>query len=194
MDPLNELKILWRTAKTDSLPDSSEIIRLAKQFRNQKLRNKIRLIIGAVFLIILLIIAILLLQPKLWTTKIGISLSILSGCIIALTNILSMNRFIQFKNYNTREFILFLEQTQKNQLYFHKNTQVLGLILSSLGLLLYQFEFFYTLPLGLWISYPLSLILICYFGFYLRPKKYKRESQKIHETLEKLRTINQQIE
>ena len=58
MDRLDDLKAIWHTAKTDSLPTSDEMVMLISKFRNEKLRNK-WLVIVASCLLSALIISIL---------------------------------------------------------------------------------------------------------------------------------------
>jgi len=194
MDNLNELKTIWLTAKANDLPTAAEMVKIARKFRYQKLRNKVlSIVVGAGA--IALMLAFSFNTPALATTTIAGMIFTLIACIILIyTNARSMKRFIDLKNYSNKEFIQFLEQTRRNQLYYYKYTQVTGLLFSTLGLLLFLFEFvqksttlsavFYTIAVG-WT------IFIC---FYLRPRNFKKQSVKLNNMIASLKKIDDQLQ
>jgi len=194
MDNLNELKAIWQTAKTEELPTTAEMVALAKKFRYQKLRNKVLSIVVGVMAIVLML-AFFFKTPVLAATTVAGMIFTLVTCIILIyTNGRSIKRFLDLKDYNNKDFIQFLEQTRRNQLYYYKYTQVAGLMFSSIGLLLFLYEFveksnalsaaFYTLAVG-WT------LFMC---FYLRPRNFKKQSAKLNDMLTSLKKVNDQLQ
>ncbi|MGY3212826.1 hypothetical protein [Mucilaginibacter sp. HD30] len=194
MDNLNELKAIWQTAKTEELPTTAEMITLAKKFRYQKLRNKVLSIVVGVMAIFLML-TFFVTTPQLATTTIaGMIFTVITCIILIYTNARSIKRFIDLKDYSNKEFIRFLEQTRRNQLYYYKYTQVAGLLFSSIGLLLFLYEFvqksnalsaaFYTIAVG----WPLFMC------FYLRPRNFKKQSAKLNDMLTSLKKVNDQLQ
>ena len=104
-----------------------------------------------------------------------------------------MRRFYNLNDCSNKEFIEFLEQTRLNQVYYYKKTQVVGLLLSSAGLLLYLYEF---VRRDVWlfiITYTLSAAYISVLWFVVRPRIFKRESDRLSASMERLRSISKQI-
>lgn len=194
MDNLNDLKAIWQTAKTDELPTTAEIVAMAKKFRFQKLRNKILSVFVGVGAIILMLVFYFTTPDVATSTVAGMFCTVLACLVLIYTNARSMKRFIDMGNLTNKQFIEFLEQTRRNQLFYYKYTQVFGLLLSSIGLVLFMFEFvqkhttisaiFYTVALG-WT------LFIC---FYMRPRNFKNQSIKLNSMLESLKKINDQLQ
>jgi hypothetical protein len=194
MDNLNDLKAIWRTAKTDDLPGSAEMLLLVKKFRDKKLLNKILTITVAVTGIVLTVFAVLTNSFSLLSSKIGAVLTVLACIVLATTNIRSIKRFILLKDCSNREFILFLEQTRRNQLYYYKKTQVLGMALSSAGLLLYVYELAHKRVIFIVVFYAITIAWVLIMWLYIRPRSFKKQTAKLNETLERLKNISNQIE
>ena len=194
MDNLNELKAIWQTAKTDELPTTADMVKMAKKFRYQKLRNKVLSIIVGVGAMGLMLAFFFNTPVVAITTVAGMIFTLIACVILIYTNARSIKRFIDLKDYSNKEFIQFLEQTRRNQLYYYKYTQVMGLLFSSIGLLLFLYEFvnhqtvlwavFYTVAVG-WT------VIIC---FYLRPRNFKKQSAKLNDMLTLLKKINDQLQ
>jgi hypothetical protein len=193
MDNLNDLKTIWRTAKTDSLPGADEMLRTVKKFRNQKLRNKWKVIIVSAGLIIFWIWFMWNFKPVMVSTWAGAALTVLSSVVLIWTNARSMKRFYALNDCSNREFLAFLEQTRRNQLYYHTKTQVLGMALSTLGLMLYLYEFLYRDEMTFIIGYSLALALVLFMWLYIRPRSFKKQTLKLNTTIEKLEKISDQI-
>jgi hypothetical protein len=86
-----------------------------------------------------------------------------------------------------------LEQTRRNQLYYHTKTQVLGMALSTLGLMLYLYEFLYRDKMAFIIGYTIALGLMLFLWLYIRPRNFKKQTLKLNATIEKLEKISDQI-
>ena len=193
MDNLNDLKAIWLTAKTDDLPGSKEMLRIVKKFRSDRLRKKLLIIFVALFAIAIMVVTIFVVRSTMITTILGEAFTIMAALILVFTNTKSMKRFIDLKDCSNKEFIEFLEQTRRNQIYYYKITQVAGMALSSIGLLLYIYEQVYRSPLLTVIFYSITIIWILFLWLYLRPRSFKKQAIKLNATMEKLHKISDQI-
>ncbi|MEO6522843.1 MAG: hypothetical protein ABIN91_14260 [Mucilaginibacter sp.] len=194
MENLNDLKAIWRTADTAGLPTSAEVVQLGKSFRDKVLRRK-KIMIGISCLCLLLMLTITVFLPtKMITTRIGEAMLLLGTAILAYNNIRSIKRFYHFDNFTNREFLQFLEQTRKNQDYFYHNTQVWVLSLCTVGVLLYEYEFFSKKhSIMLW-GYPLVVISLLVDWFVIRPYSYKKGARKLAATKQNLEKILEQLD
>ena len=193
MDNLNDLKKIWLTADITSLPNSNEIMRMSKKFRDQKLIKKAALIAAAILLTVLMIAVVFIYKSTMLTTRIGEGCMIIAGSILIYTNTNSIGRFYRFKDYNNKEFIKFLEQTRVNQLFYHKKTQVAGLAFCSAGLLLYIFEFVHEHPLLAIIAYSFTVLYILVLWLIVRPRAFRKQTSKLNETINKLEKLSNQL-
>ncbi len=71
MDNLTNLKAIWHSAKTDSLPTSAQMLQLIHKFKSQRLRKKWTVIIVASLLTALMIAVMFSHHSKMITTRIG---------------------------------------------------------------------------------------------------------------------------
>lgn len=194
MDNLNELRTIWKTANTGSLPVSGEMLSMVKRFRNEKIRNKISLIVASSLLLIFFVVNWFFMSPHLITTTIGTAMEACSVAIVAITNIRSIGRFNRLNDCTNKEFILFLEQTRRNQLFYFEKTQVACISLASAGLLLYLYEAARQDTLLLVIVYTVSFACIGFLWFYLRPVKFKKQIAKTNDMIENLKKISDQLQ
>lgn len=193
MDNLTNLKAIWHSAKTDSLPTSAQMLQLIHKFKSQRLRKKWTVIIVASLLTLLMIFTMFYHQPKMITTRIG-QVFITIGCAwLAFTNINSIRRFYHLSNCSNAEFLSFIEQTRQNQIYFYKKTQVIIMLLSSVGLLLYFYESASTSPRGLIITYSLSALYLAFIWLVIRPRTFRKNAEKLNAVRAHLNKISQQL-
>jgi len=193
MDNLNDLKAIWLTANTDSLPASGEMLRMAKKFRNGKIRHKLIMIFIAVLLAAVMIFGAINNGLTMVSSWIGEACLIVTCMLLAFTNIRSIRRFIDFKDSTNKEFIEFMEQTRRNQLYYYQKTQVAGMGISSIGLLLYFYEIVYRDTVVFIITYSIAFLYLAFMWFYIRPRNFKRQNLKMDKTVRKLHDISNQI-
>ena len=193
MDNLDDLKTLWHTANTDSLPTSKEMLKLISAFRDQKLRNKRLMIISALLFSSLIIAVLFFVSFKEITTYIGAGLMAVSGFLVAASNIRSIKRFKQLDNCSNLEFIEFIEQTRLNQNYYYKKTMVSVILLGSVGWLMYLYEFIPKYPIWLFAIYSAGMIYLAVLWFIIRPRSFKKNAAKLAATREKMDTILQQL-
>jgi len=195
MDNFEELKELWHTADTATLPQAGEVQRMAQKFRNERLRKKILLILTAVILMGVMVMVVINYHSKMLSTRIGELCTIAACMLLAGTNLRSLKRFVNFSDCSNKEFIAFLEHTRMNQLRYYKRTQVIGMFLASAGLVLYAYEF---------VSHHSATIIITVYGFiviwilflwlYIRPRNFKKQTNKLNNMLNTLHHISNQIE
>jgi hypothetical protein len=193
MDNLNDLKAIWLTAKTDSLPASGDVVEMAKKYRNKGLRKKVVLIVSAISLTALMVGIVFFYHPAMLTTWLGGCFIIMAGLVLVATNVRSIGRFYHFRDYNNKEFIQFLEQTRLNQIRYYKKTQVISLSFSSIGLALYLVETIRENLIAGVIIYLVSGLFIMINWLYIRPMIYRKQKKKLDETIKRLEKIADQI-
>lgn len=193
MDNLDELKAIWHTAKTDTLPSSKEMIKLVKKFRSQKLRSKWLVIIASIALACLIIAALIFGQFKLVTTFIGGGLMAASSLVLAATNIKSLKRFYRLDDCSNLEFLAFIEQTRQNQIYYYKKTMVVILLLCSIGWGLYLYEPVREHTSWLIGTYAGVIIYLAIMWFIVRPRTFKKDAEKLNAITQRLQNISKQL-
>jgi uncharacterized membrane protein YbhN (UPF0104 family) len=193
MDNLDDLKAIWHTAKTDTLPEPDEMRQMAKKFRSQKLKNKWRVIICSCLLSLLILIVLCTVHFHLASTYVGGGLMAASVLLLALTNIKSLGRFYQADDYSNLDFLKFIEQTRQNQIYYYKKTQAVILLLSASGLLLYLYEL--TIQHRWWFIgiYVVSIGYLAVMWFIVRPHYFKKNQEKLNATRQRLEKISNQL-
>jgi len=193
MDNLNDLKAIWQTANITDLPKSAEMLRLVKKFRNQRLLKKILMIVLAILLLAVMVFVMFIYRSAMLTTRIGEVLFIITCIILVVTNSRSLKRFIDLKDCSNKEFIEFLEQTRRNQVYFYTRTQFIALCFCSLGLVLYPYEFVHIKLTWFIGTYTFVLLYLGVIWLIVRPRVFKKEARKLNEILERLEKISNQI-
>ncbi len=193
MNNLDELKSIWLTAKTDSLPATQEIIHIIKKYRNKILQKKITVIVTALILVAIMIAVAFIYKSKMITTRLGEILIVAAGCILIFSNARSIRRFYDLQSFNNKDFLKFLEKTRKNQIHFYKKTQVAGLALCSAGLLLYIFEPVHNnifLSIG---AYVCIIIYIMALWFLIRRRMFKKHANELQKMIDKLKSLSKQF-
>jgi hypothetical protein len=193
MDDLNNLKQLWLSADTTGLPNSAQIVRMAKRFRNEKLIKKMLVIVSAVILTGMMVWVMFIYKSTMISTRIGEVCMLITCGILIYTNVNSIGRFYRYKDYNNKEFLAFLEQTRANQIYYYQKTQVTGLIFCSIGLAFYLFETLYVdLKIGI-ILYLFTGIFMLINWFVIRPRKFRKQKEKLEKTIAQLHKVADQL-
>jgi hypothetical protein len=193
MDNLNDLKTIWLTADTKSLPDAGEMVHIVKKYRNKKLIKFVAVIVAALLLTGLMMVIVFIYKSTMVTTRIGEGCIIFAGLILAATNTNSLNRFYKLNDLSNRDFIKFLEHTRVRQNFYYKKTQVICLILCSVGLLCYLYEPVHKqLPVAI-AAYSITIIYLLVAWLYMRPRAFKKQELKMKETIKKLENISSQL-
>lgn len=194
MDNSVELKAIWRSAKTDELPSSAEMLKMIKQFRGQKVRNKWMVITVAGLLTVLMLVIMFTDDSHLFIKQIGDLLIMASSALLAATNIKSLKRFKELNDdCSNIDFLAFIEQTRQNQIYYYKKTQARIMILCSSGLFFYMYE---PATKGSWWFTGIYLVCIIYLlviWLVVRPRTFKKNAAKLEATRQQLEKILNQL-
>ena len=193
MDNLTDLKNIWLSANTDSLPRAAEMLNLIKKYRSTNLAKKIALIIVAVLLTALMVSVVFLYKSSMPSTRVGEVMIIMAGIMLIVTNLRSLGRLHRVKDHTNKEFIAYLEQVQRNRIYYYEKTQVAGLLLTSVGLLLYIYEAVckdFVLCIS---AYSLLFIWLLINWLVIRPRAYQRQARKLEETMNKMSKVAKQF-
>jgi len=193
MDNLNDLKAIWLTAKTDSLPDSHEMVQIVRKFRNKKLLKITALVIAAIVLVAIMIWVVFVYKSTMLSTRLGEAFIIIAGIILIATNLNSLLRFYKLKECSNKEFIQFLEQTRLRQQFYYRRTQVVAMLFCATGLLVYLYEGVHKNSTLFIASYATTIVYLIVLWFIVRPRVFKKEERKINEQIEKLHNISKQI-
>jgi hypothetical protein len=193
MDNLNDLKAIWLTAKTDSLPDSHQMVQIIRKFRNKKLLKISALVVSAILLVFGMIWVVFIYKSTMLSTRIGEAFIIIAGIILVATNINSLNRFYKLKECSNKEFIQFLEQTRLRQHFYYRRTQVVAMLFCATGLILYLYEGVYKSTILFIGAYTGTVLYLLIIWFIVRPRVFKKEEKKINQQIEKLESISKQI-
>jgi len=193
MDNLDDLKAIWHTAKTDSLPTSGEMLQMIKKFRRQRLRNKWQVIITSCLLILLMVVILCVLPFKMLTSYIGGALFITAMVTLVATTVKSLRRFYRLDNCSNLEFVAFIEQTRQNQIFYYKKTMVAIVLLCSIGWLLYMYEPTYKYPLWFIGTHTAFIIYMAVMWFVVRPRSFKKDEDKLNALKQRLQDISNQL-
>lgn len=193
MDNLNDLRSLWHTANTDRLLDAGEMLRLVKGFRSQKLRSKWLIIVAAIVLAGIMVFAMIMGHFELVATYLGGSLMAAACLLLAITNIRSLKRFYQLEDCSNLEFVAFIEKTRQNQQRYYQKTMRSIILLLGIGWLLYLYEPARVHGGGLYVLYGGILLYLAIMWFYLRPRNFKRNAQKLDQLQARLEKITEQL-
>ena len=193
MDNLTDLKAIWQTAKTDSLPSAAETRALVKKFRRQRLSKKWMVIFASSVMVIIMAVMMFFEHSKMITTQIGGLLIISAGTVLAATNIRSLRRFYALDDVSNFDFLAFIEQTRLNQLYFYKKTQLVIFMLTSVGLLFSLYEPFSKHPLKSAVLLITCTIWLLFSFLVMRPRAYKKNAAALNAMKERLEKISKQL-
>ena len=193
MNNFDELQAVWQSADTSNLHGPADMMLLVKKYRNKTVRKKTGLIVSALAAVALMFSVMLLYNSTMPTTRIGEWLVIIAAGILAWTNTRSIGRFRQLQNCSNKDFLLFLEKTRQNQLYFFKRTQVMGLVCCSVGLLLYIFEFVQENVLRCIIAYGVLIAYLLIMWLVVRPRVFKKQSAKLNRLVKQTESLIEQL-
>jgi len=194
MDNLSELQEIWRSARTDDLPQAAAVTRMVRKYRSQKLLLVVAVIVGMLLLLAFLIQQTVAYHPAMWSTKIGTICMVTAGLILVAAKISSLVRFYRLKEHSNRDFILFLERTRQRQLFYYKRTQVIGFAICAAGLLLYLYEGVHQKTSLLIGAYAAMIAYLSVLWLYLRRRIFKRQERKLQARIEMFEGLLKQME
>ena len=193
MDNLNDLKKIWLSADTRALPDAAAMKLEAQKYRSGQLVKKSAIVLMSVLLTVVMGSVVINYKSVMLTTRLGEALMILAGLLLVVTNMRSVARLYRVKDMTNREFIAYLEQVQRNRIYYYKNTQVIGMALVGIGLLLYIYEMVSHSILWIFAGYGLTVGWLAVNWFLIRPRAYRRNARKLDEKMKKMAAISKQF-
>jgi len=194
MDNLNDLKKIWLTADTRGLPNTAEMVRIVKKFRNKKLVKITAVVAAAFFLTVMMVFVMFIYKSTMLTTRLGEVCIVISGLILLCTNLNSLTRFYKFNDFDNTDFLKFLEKTKIRQKFYYKKTQVVSLGLVSIGLVLYLTETAMINSHWTVIVYTFTVVYLLVIWLIVRPRMYKRQSKKMDETIRKYEQLTKQLD
>jgi uncharacterized membrane protein len=175
-----------------SLPGHSEVRRTIKNYQSVQIAKKICVLIFSVVLLATMIYVIFFYKSTMLATRLGESLMVIAVLIVLFSNAKSLKKTTS-SEWNNQQFIRYLKEVQQRKIQYQKRNQVLGILISSIGLLLYIYEGVHNNWLTLIIGYSSVLGWIGFCWFILRPLSIKRKSKKINVIIQKLESISSQF-
>jgi hypothetical protein len=194
MDNLNDLKKLWHTADTQSLPDSNEMLMMIKKYRNQKMVRKILLIACALVFAGLMVQLFFDYNSTMITTRIGEAMIISSILILIVTNTRSLKRMYDLKNCTNKEFIAHLQQVLYNRNYYYTKTQPLCMGLNGVGFMIYMIETIHKKPFLGSVVFGVTIVFLLILLLVVRPRVFKKQSKKLNETIKRTNSLFKQFD
>ena len=189
-----DLKQLWKLQESD-IPDTGQLLELAKKFRNKHVKGII--VMNILLLLTSAFIAMIWYryQPEKLTTKIGMVLVILAMVIYLFV----YNRMLPLlvKTEYDMSSSLYLQRLLKikeKQRFMQTTMLNAYFLLLSTGIFMYMIEFVSRMTL-LWgiFSYGITFVWILINWFYLRPRAIRKQQKAINELISKFERLNSQL-
>ena len=188
-----DFKVLW-SKQTAAQPKIDELFSNFAKIKKKNLKTIVAVNLSMAATIVYILFLGFYFEPKMLSTKIGISMIIL-GIIIYL---FFYNKLIpSFKkiseNMSNSEFLQAVVNLKKKKRFLQAKMLNIYFIMLTIGLSLYLFEYISRLPFP-WsiLPYSFTLLWIGFNWFYLRPRIAKRQSNKLNEMIKKLEDIQKQ--
>jgi hypothetical protein len=188
-----DFKVLW-SKQTAAQPTIDELFSNFAKIKKKNLKTIVTVNISMAATIVYILSLGFYFEPKLLSTKIGISMIIL-GIIIYL---FFYNQLIpSFKkiseNMSNSEFLQAVVNLKKEKRFLQAKMLNIYFMMLTIGLSLYLFEYISLLPFP-WSIFPytFTLIWIGFNWFYLRPRIATKQSNKLNEMIKKLEDIQKQ--
>jgi uncharacterized membrane protein len=189
-----DFKELWNREKA-SAPNVDEIIAKANQL-NRKTRNKIWQ--GNIVLTLTVVFMVFIwwyYQPQLITTKIGLTLVIIS-IVIFLATSNQMVPLLAKTNLETdsQHFLAQMIRIKQKQEFINKTMLTSYFIFLSLGIFLYMIEYAGRGSLTFQLTaYGITFAWIAFNWFYIRVKTVKKQQNAINDIITRLEGVNKQL-
>ena len=193
MDNLDDLKAIWLTAKTDSLPDSAEMKRIVKSFRSKKLLLLVLSVLLCIVLIAVMVWVIFAYQSKMITTRIGEVMIIIAALILVATNSNSISRFLNLKVCSNKDYLKFLEQTRLRQRFYQKRTQIIAMLFCFTGMMFYLYEAVKDNLTLLFTAYAFTIAYFLVLWLFVRPRVIRKDARKLDAEIKKIQIISNQL-
>jgi hypothetical protein len=193
MENLNELKKVWLSANTDSLPDAGTVRLMVKKYRDEKLFKKIAMVGASVVLAAMMLAIVFFYKSTMISTRAGEVLILIDYLILIINNTRSVFRLRRLKDCANKEFLVHMEQAIHGRIYFYKHIQIWCFLLGSIGLLLYLFEPLHTDISLLVICDTVMVVFLLLMWLLIRPRAFKRQIQKLNAAVKQIETLSNQL-
>jgi hypothetical protein len=189
-----DFKALW-SQQTPTPPPVQALISLAQQFKKRKWYQLIGLNLLLVLTSFFIIGIWIYFQPQFISTKIGISLSILSMLLfVGFQNALLPLLKNENSNLDNQAYLNLLLDIKKRQVFLQTKVIKGYFLLLFLGISLYLFEYIYRMPFALGLlCYSSTFLWVAFNWFYLRPRVIKKQNLELNQLIEQFEQLNTQL-
>lgn len=188
------LKELWNHQPVPET-DQSGILKKIEKHKAAGLKKVFLLNVLLLATITFVVLIWIYFKPQLWTTKIGIVLTILPMVIALIFH----NRMIPLykktdEGQSNADYLRDLLKIKSKESYIQTTILNLYFILLSVGIGLYMYEYVALMPLifGLF-SYVIVVLWFGFNWFVLRPKIIKKNGEKIEDFIKQLENIRSEF-
>ena len=190
-----DFKGLWAEQK-GSVPHENELFERIKKYKKTA-RLKL---IGLNLCLLLTTVALLLMwyyfQPELWSTKIGLTLVILAMVLYSIF----YNQIgpLLIKDDPVKDTTSYLNDLMRlrKKLQFLQSTALNGYYaMLSIGICLYLYEYTVKMEESMAvITYGATLLWIAFAWLYIKPKKSRKDQNKINGLIEYYKKLGEELE
>jgi len=196
MNPNDDLKSLWSKQTVPAAENPQELIQKANQFKRKHL---IQTLVGTGLLIAtagFIGWCWYFFQPELITTKIGMTLLIvsISAFVISQNKVVLQLKQLDMQTALNKHLEQLLE-FKKQQRFMQRTLLTIYYVCLSFGIALYMIEYTAKMPL-VWatFAYGLTFAWIGFNWFYLRPKTIQKQQKKMDMLINRFKNINDQLQ
>ncbi len=181
---------IWNNKKTE-VPNVQEIKSKAEKYRKKQIINDIRLIACLSLTFIFITGIWIFLDVKLFSTRFGIMLILLSIAIYVYLFWQKMNILRQINpSTSNQDYLKAVKLLEKKQLFMQNRGLGLYFLLLSVGFAFYFYEFALRMSLlGGILTYGLTFVWFLINWFFIRPRQIRKQKEKISVVIDSLETI-----
>ena len=195
MDTPN-FKDLWNKQAAASQPDSGQLVKSAVKLKNKSRNQMLGVMVMGIAIMIFILTIGYFIEPKLATTRIGVTLIILAIVFFLVSSGGLLRLLIKDADHSldAAHYLQLMITIKEKQLVL--GTRIMNLYFTTLGagLLLYMIEYTLKMPLiGGIIAYGITAAWILFNWIYLKPKIVSKQQSKISEVIKNLEKVNNQL-
>ncbi len=184
------LKDLWNHQPIPEA-DQAGLVKKIEKHKAAGVRKILLLNVLLLFTIIFVVLIWIYFKPQLWTTKIGIVLTIMPMVIALIFH----NRMIPLykktdENQSNADYLNDLCEIKSKENTIQTTIMNVYFLLLSVGIGLYMYEYVALMPLAFGLfAYAIVVIWIAFNWFFLRPKIIKKNREKTDVLIGQLEKI-----
>jgi hypothetical protein len=191
MQNFDDIKNIWQQTSDKNLPSVKEILLQVEKLRKKMIRKNILGALTLVFTFLFISFIGCHYDFKLWTTKAGIIIALVSIVIGIIFNTRLVKLLLKQSDptLDNNSYLHQLMTFRTNQRFIQTTGISLYFILLTVGILLYMYEFAVRdLVFGI-ISYSTTLGWIAFNWFYVRKKSIAKQEKEINEQIENIEKL-----